>query len=89
MMYLSPEVYGDLYWPPRLRQAIYQIYHSSRHLLEMINDILDLSRFEIAGFTLAKEPTPLESLLRDTLDIAGVCLPNCEFTQPKAMSCNG
>jgi signal transduction histidine kinase/DNA-binding response OmpR family regulator len=71
MMYLSPEVYGDLYWPPRLRQAIYQIYHSSRHLLEMINDILDLSRFEIAGFTLAKEPTPLESLLRDTLDIAG------------------
>jgi len=69
MMQLSPEVYGEMRWPPKLRQAVYQIYRSSRHLLEMIDDILDLSRFEIGGFALHYEPLPLEPLLRDTVDI--------------------
>jgi CheY-like chemotaxis protein len=70
MMHLSPEVYGDLNWPPALRRDVYQIYRSSRHLLEMIDDILDLSRFEMTGFTLNREPTSLEELLRDTTEIA-------------------
>lgn len=69
VMYFSPEVYGDMQWPLTLRQDIYQIYHNSRHLLDMINDVLDLSRFEIAEFTLNKKPTPLEPFLRDTLEI--------------------
>jgi len=70
VMYLSPEVYGKVRWPPTLRRDVYQIYRSSRHLLEMIEDILTLSRFEMVGFTLNKEPTPLEPLLRDTVEIA-------------------
>jgi signal transduction histidine kinase/CheY-like chemotaxis protein len=70
VMYLSPEVYGDMHWPPTLRRDVYQIYRSSRHLLEMIDDILDLSRFEMVGFTLNKEPTLLEPLLRETVEIA-------------------
>ncbi|MDI7274963.1 MAG: histidine kinase dimerization/phospho-acceptor domain-containing protein, partial [Anaerolineae bacterium] len=49
LMYLSSEVYGDMEWPPTLRRDVYQIYRSSRHLLDMINDILDLSRFEMVG----------------------------------------
>jgi signal transduction histidine kinase/CheY-like chemotaxis protein len=69
IMYLSSEVYGDIDWTPTLRRDVYQIYRSSRHLLEMIDDILDLSRFEIVGFTLNKEPTPLEPLLEDTIGI--------------------
>jgi len=70
VMYLSPEVYGELAWPRTLRRDVYQIYHSSRHLLEMIDDILDLSRFEMTGFTLNREPTPAEPLLRGTVEIA-------------------
>jgi signal transduction histidine kinase/CheY-like chemotaxis protein len=69
MIYLSPEVYGDLRWPSALRQDVYQIYASSHHLLEMIEDVLDLSRFEIVGFTLNREPAELEPLLRDTVGI--------------------
>ncbi len=69
VMYLSPEVYGDMQWPLALRQDVYQIYRNSRHLQDMINDVLDLSRFEMVGFTLDKEPTPLEPFLRDTLEI--------------------
>ncbi len=70
MMYLSPEVYGNMDWPPTLRRDIYQIYRSSRHLLEMIDDVLDLSRFELAGFTLNKEPTDLGQLLESAAAIA-------------------
>jgi DNA-binding response OmpR family regulator/anti-sigma regulatory factor (Ser/Thr protein kinase) len=35
----------------------------------MIDDILDLSRFEIVGFTLKKEPTDLPTLLNETAAI--------------------
>jgi signal transduction histidine kinase len=69
MLYMSPDVYGDVQWPPTLRRDIYQIYRSSRHLLEMVDDILDLSRFELAGFTLNKEPTDIAWLLRGAIDI--------------------
>ncbi len=69
LMYLWPEVYGEVTWPPRLRRAVYQIYRSSRHLLEMIDDILDLSRFDMVGFSLNKERTPLEPLLREAAGI--------------------
>jgi signal transduction histidine kinase/CheY-like chemotaxis protein len=70
VMYLSPEVYGPVHWPPILRRDVHHIYQASRHLLEMIDDVLDLSRFEMTGFTLNKELTPLEPLLRDTMTIA-------------------
>ncbi|MCL5996660.1 MAG: ATP-binding protein [Chloroflexi bacterium] len=69
MLYLSPEVYGDMRWPPTLRRDVYQIYRSSRHLLEMIDDILDLSRYDLAEFTLNKEPTKIEPLLQNAVEI--------------------
>lgn len=70
IMYLSPEVYGDVFWSPTLRRDIHQIYRSSQHLLAMIDDILDLSRFELTGFNLTLEVMPLAPLLRDTVEIA-------------------
>ncbi|MCL5997875.1 MAG: ATP-binding protein [Chloroflexi bacterium] len=70
LMYFSPQVYGDVPWPATLRRDVYQIHRSSVHLLEMIDDILDLSRFEITGFTLNKEMVDLEMLLRNTAEIA-------------------
>lgn len=66
IMYLSPEVYGDMVWPVRLRRDISHIYQSSRYLLEMIDDILVLSHFEMAGFTVNKEPTDLSELIQST-----------------------
>jgi signal transduction histidine kinase/CheY-like chemotaxis protein len=70
IMYLSPEVYGPLDWTPALRRDIHQIYLSSQHLLALIDDILDLSRFEMTGFNLALEVVPLEPLLRETVEMA-------------------
>jgi signal transduction histidine kinase/CheY-like chemotaxis protein len=70
IMYLSPDVYGDITWPLTLRRDIHQIYRSSQHLLAMIDDILDLSRFEMTGFGLTLETVSLEPLLTDTIEIA-------------------
>ncbi|HIQ06543.1 MAG TPA: hypothetical protein EYH31_12830, partial [Anaerolineae bacterium] len=70
LMHLSPEVYGDMTWPTTLRRDISHIYRSSRHLLDMIDDILDLSRLEMSGFALNKEPTPLGELVRSTVEMA-------------------
>jgi signal transduction histidine kinase/CheY-like chemotaxis protein len=69
VMCLSPEVYGEMDWPPTLCQDVYEIYRSSRYLLEMINDVLDLSRFEMVGFTLNREPIPVRRLLEDAVSI--------------------
>lgn len=69
LMYKTPEVYGDAAWPVALRRDVFQVYSASRHLMEMINDILDLSRFEMTGFTLNREITPLRPFLQDTMAI--------------------
>src|SRR6185295_8095435 len=53
-----------------VRRDIHQIYRSSQHLLAMIDDILDLSRFEMTGFGLTLEITALEPLLVETVEIA-------------------
>ena len=46
MMYQTPEVYGPVSWPAEFRLDIHEIYRASRHLLGMIDDILDLSRIQ-------------------------------------------
>ncbi len=70
IMYLTPDIYGDMQWPVTLRRDIHQIYRSSQHLLAMIDDILDLSRFEMNGFDLTLEPVSINELLHDTAEIA-------------------
>lgn len=70
VMYQTPEVYGDIAWPNKLRRDISQIYRNSSHLLDMIDDVLDLSRVESAAFALNVEPTPLQPLLEEVAGIA-------------------
>ncbi len=70
VIYTSPEVYGEVSFPPKLRRDIYQIRRSSRHLLEMIDDILDLSHIEMNNFAIRLEHTNLNHFLADTLGIA-------------------
>ena len=71
IMYLSPHIYGESDWPPSLRRDIHHIYRSSRHLLELIDDILDLSRLDLPEFTLTREATPLEPLLKTVVEMTG------------------
>jgi signal transduction histidine kinase/CheY-like chemotaxis protein len=54
------------------RQARYvsNIWQSGKHLLQVINDILDLSKVEAGKLTLAPEPLPVVMILEDILTIA-------------------
>ncbi|MCC7207842.1 MAG: hybrid sensor histidine kinase/response regulator [Anaerolineae bacterium] len=70
VMYLSPDVYGDMTWPPGLRRDIHQIYRNSQHLLGMMRDVLDLSRFEMNGYNISLETVDIAALLHESLDIA-------------------
>lgn len=69
IMHLTPEVYGPVNFPPKLQQDIYQIHRHSRHLLDMIDDVLDLSHIELTQFTLNFEPTDLRPFLQDTVEL--------------------
>jgi signal transduction histidine kinase/CheY-like chemotaxis protein len=69
IMHLTPEVYGGVHFPPKLQQDIYQIHRNSRHLLDMIDDVLDLSHIELSQFSLNFEQTDLNPFLRDTVDL--------------------
>jgi signal transduction histidine kinase/CheY-like chemotaxis protein len=70
VMYASPEIYGDVTWTPTMRRDISQIYQNSHHLLAMVDDILNLSRFEMTGFTISLEDVKLGDLLEETASIA-------------------
>ncbi len=43
----APETYSGATWTPMLRGDVEEIYRSSRHLLSLIDDILDLSALEV------------------------------------------
>lgn len=81
VMYKNPEVYGEIAWPMKLRRDISHVYRNTSHLVEMVDDILDLSRVEIASFALNLEPTPLAPLLQEVVQIANDLFknPNVRF----------
>ncbi|NPV09911.1 MAG: hybrid sensor histidine kinase/response regulator [Anaerolineae bacterium] len=70
MMYRSPEVYGGVRWTPELRADVREIYQASRHLLGMIDDVLDLSRIEALRLPLRLEPTPPASVIEEAVSTA-------------------
>ncbi len=65
VIHLSPEVYTEMVLPVTLRRDISQIYQNSRYLLELVDDILDLSHIEQTEFTLQLEPTNLFRFLEE------------------------
>jgi signal transduction histidine kinase/CheY-like chemotaxis protein len=69
-MYATPEVYGPMEWPAELRLDIHEIYTASRHLLGMIDDILDLSRIEAQRLPLKLEPTDMAELIEQAASTA-------------------
>ena len=50
-------------------QSVGQILAASRHLLDLINEVLDISTIEIGQFALSLEPTPVAELVRGVIGL--------------------
>jgi len=70
MMYLSPEVYGDMEWSISLRRDVAQVFTASRHLAQLVDDVLDLSRLNAERMPLRLEKCDLNRLLSDVAGTA-------------------
>ncbi|MHB0878091.1 MAG: ATP-binding protein [Anaerolineae bacterium] len=70
----APETYGDFPWPPPLREDVVTIWRNAEHLLNMVDDVLDLAQIEASRMPVAPEPTDLCQLIRDTLVSASALL---------------
>lgn len=61
---LDEGIFGALAEPQL--EAVRNVNRSAQHLLELVNDILDISKIEAGKFEIANEPVDLPELVRDT-----------------------
>jgi two-component system, sensor histidine kinase len=54
---------------PQQREQLQAAHESARHLLAILNDILDVSKMEAGGITIQTEPLQLARLLRELEDL--------------------
>ena len=68
-MYLSPESYGNVPLPAEYRGDVREVYRSSKHLLELIDDVLDMSQIEAGRMRVEREPVGLRDVVIEALDM--------------------
>lgn len=69
MMATAPESYGGVLLPSQYRGDVTAIYRSARHLSDLINDVLDLSRIEAGRMPVHKEPVDLGEVIREAIEM--------------------
>ena len=70
LMVNSPETYDDLKsWPPGLYDDIKEIYRSSTHLMQLINDILDMGKMDAKQFTVFREKLKFSEIAEDVREM--------------------
>jgi signal transduction histidine kinase/DNA-binding response OmpR family regulator len=68
-MYLSPESYGGVPLPAEYRGDVREVYRSSKHLLHLIDDVLDMSQIEAGRMRIDLETIELRDVILETLDM--------------------
>ena len=62
----SPSTYGNVRsWPPGLYDDVNEIYKSSNHLMQLINDILDMGKMDARQFTVFREKIDFQLIIDD------------------------
>ncbi len=70
LMVNSPDTYGDLKtWPVGLYEDTKEIYRSSTHLMQLINDILDMGKMDAKQFTVFKEKIDFSLIINDVKEM--------------------
>ena len=67
MMYLAPKSYG-VPLPLEYQGDLREIYRSSRHLLTLVDDVLDLSLFNAGKMLLDKQEVEPEGVIQEAVD---------------------
>ncbi len=60
---------ANLHAPEKIKDCLGKINTSSRHLLNLINEVLDMSKIESGKIDLAAEKVSLPDLLEDVMDV--------------------
>lgn len=68
-LYLSPERYGAGPLPSAFREDIREIYRSSKHLLQLINDVLDMSQIEARRMRIELHPVALQDVIAEAVEM--------------------
>jgi signal transduction histidine kinase/CheY-like chemotaxis protein len=67
----APESYGMREWPASLSEDVNEIYRSGKHLLGLINDVLDLAQVEANRVVLKKERGSVLEVVDQAVGLAG------------------
>lgn len=54
---------------PQQRESVGHILKGGRHLLQLINEVLDIARIEAGRLAISPEPVPLPDVVQETLDL--------------------
>ncbi|MCL6430249.1 MAG: HAMP domain-containing histidine kinase, partial [Anaerolineae bacterium] len=65
----APESYGGAILPNPYRGDVMAIYRSARHLTDLINDVLDLSRLEAGAMPLLKEEADIGEVAKEAAEM--------------------
>jgi signal transduction histidine kinase/CheY-like chemotaxis protein len=68
-MYFSPESYGGVPLPAEYRGDVRELYRSSRHLLRLTEDVLDMSQLQAGRLKLDREPVELHQIVADAANM--------------------
>ncbi|MGZ8491534.1 MAG: PAS domain S-box protein [Gemmatirosa sp.] len=63
------QVLEDLELPPEYRGGVRHILNGGRHLLNLINEVLDIARIEADEQPMSLEPVRVEGVIREAVDI--------------------
>ena len=70
MLCTSPETYGSLTWTAELRHDLTTIWRNAEHLLNMVDDVLDLAQIQVSRLPIFPEPVALHDLVEESLEMA-------------------
>lgn len=63
----APSTYNTRRLPPKLLADIHVIQRNAQHLMQMVNDVLDLSQMDVSHMTIVREPLRADEFIQSSL----------------------